>query len=154
MILSGQTIEELLIIYPFRSRTVEFGMTYGAGPAGYDVRIEFDANGTFGGLLLEPDGKIILVSTIEQFCMPTNVIGVVHDKSTWARKGLLVQNTIIEPGWCGYLTLELTNQGYEFINLERGMPIAQVVFHYLDQPTNLPYSGKYQNQLRGPQQAK
>ena len=34
-------------------------------------------------------------------------MGIVHDKSTWARRGLVVQNTVIEPGWHGYLTIEV-----------------------------------------------
>jgi dCTP deaminase len=39
-------------------------------------------------------------------------MGIVHDKSTWARRGLVVQNTVIEPGWHGYqTTIELTNHG-------------------------------------------
>lgn len=80
--------------------------------------------------------------------MPNNVVGVVHDKSTWARLGLTVQNTIIEPGWHGYLTLEIVNHSRMNITLKNGMPIAQVLFHFLDETTEQPYSGKYQNQSK------
>lgn len=107
-------------------------------------------------------------SSLEQFNMPTDMLGVVHDKSSWARKGLCVQNTVIEPGWRGYLTLEYTNhlpirialdgspRGFPhgWIQIARGMPIAQIIFHMLDFPTDQPYEGKYQDQEAGPQPAR
>jgi dCTP deaminase len=82
------------------------------------------------------------------------VVGIVHDKSSLARRGLAVQNTILDPGWHGYMTLELTNGGHEQIELPKGSAIAQVVFHMLDHATELPYRGKYQNQERNPTVAK
>ncbi len=85
--------------------------------------------------------------------MPDNVMGIVHDKSSWARKGLTVQNTVIEPGWAGFLTLELTYHGESELFVHYGDPIAQIVFHRLDEITEQPYIGKYQNQERGPQEA-
>lgn len=86
--------------------------------------------------------------------MPNNLLGKVCDKSSWARRGLVVQNTVIEPGWHGYLTLELSNIGDEVISITRGTPIAQIVFHLLLEDTEQPYSGRYQNQDPGPQQAR
>jgi dCTP deaminase len=149
MILPAQQIRaiEPSIILPFRERTLhgESGMTFGLGPAGYDVRIE-------QSVFLMP-GAFALASTAERFDMPTDVIAFVHDKSSWARKGLACQNTVIEPGWCGFLTLELTNHGYEPIEIKSGSPIAQIIFHWLSEPTEAPYKGKYQNQQRGPQPA-
>lgn len=62
-----------------------------------------------------------------------------------ARIGLAVQNTVLEPGWSGYLTLELTNHGNQAIMLRDKMPIAQVIFHQGKKPKNL-YEGRYQNQ--------
>lgn len=162
MILSGQTIRELSkikhktvfqgMIEPFEERTRFEGMTYGVGPAGYDMRIEFDQTGSKTETLLTP-GEFLLASTMERFRMPTNVMGIVHDKSTWARLGLAVQNTVIEPGWEGWLTLELTNHSEEPIVLKRGMPICQVVFHFVDQHVDKSYDGKYHNQQRGPVKA-
>jgi dUTPase len=66
-------------------------------------------------------------------------MGIVHHKSTWARRGLVVQNTVIEPGWHGYLTIELTNHGPGALSLQWGMPIAQIVFHRLEAVTEQPY---------------
>lgn len=65
-----------------------------------------------------------------------------------------MQNTVIEPGWRGHLTLELTMHGYDVLDLPRGCGIAQVVFHFLDEETEMPYDGKYQDQQAGPQEAR
>lgn len=148
MILSGQSIQANQIMDPFYGRTKHNGMTFGCGPAGYDVRVEFDQIGQIPWITLQP-GEFRLASTIERFIMPKDVLGIVHDKSTWARLGLAVQNTVIEPGWEGWLTLELTNHSSRELKIHREDPIAQIVFHYVDLPTN-GYSGKYQNQKRGP----
>lgn len=155
MILSGQTIRayskgDRPLIAPFAERTIEGGLSYGVGPAGYDVRIEFDTKGEIERKVLRP-GDFLLASTIERFDMPITVLGEVKDKSTWVRRGLTVQNTVIEPGWRGWLTLELKNIGNDDLVLLRGAAIAQIVFHLIDQAVDLPYeAGKYQDQGRGP----
>ena len=56
-------------------------------------------------------------------------------------------------GWRGWLTLELTNHSERPIEIEKGIAIAQIIFHLLDAPASVAYSGKYQNQPRGPQEA-
>lgn len=145
MILPAQTIRKLQIITPFEERTKFEGMTYGLGPAGYDVRISHST-------LIYPD-NFALAATLEHFDMPNDVMAKVCDKSTWARQGLTVLNTVIEPGWRGYLTLELTNVTRKSILIPGGAPIAQIVFLRLEETTELPYDGKYQNQLAGPQPA-
>jgi dCTP deaminase len=142
MILSGQSIRRRGIFTPFSERTTMHGMTYGLGPAGYDVRIAEH-------VILKP-GDSILASTIEHFEMPNDLLGMVADKSTWARRFLAVQNTIIEPGWRGHLTLELSNHGSDVLEVLAGMPIAQIILNVLDQPAENPYAGKYQDQVRGP----
>lgn len=85
--------------------------------------------------------------------MPRNVLATVRDKSSWARVGLQVFNTVIEPGWSGFLTLELVNHGRERLYLYEGDPIAQILFDYIDEDTT-GYTGKYQDQERGPQEAR
>ena len=152
MVLAGELIRDLNILEPFHKRSQFADLSYGCGPAGYDVRVEFDSNGQQEEMLLFPD-DFKLASTIERFKMPKHVIGIVHDKSTWARRGLTVQNTVIEPGWEGWLTLELTNHSNESITLLRGMPIAQVLFHYVTGRV-VQYDGKYHNQRRGPVEAR
>ena len=148
-ILSAQSIRKIQPVTPFHERTVFEGMTFGLGPAGYDIRIKESIS------ILPADG-LILASSIEEFWIPKDILGVVHDKSSWCRLGLTVQNTVLEPGWRGFLTLELTNHlknGAKPINIRAGSPIAQVVFHQLDAITDQPYKGKYQNQPEGPQPA-
>lgn len=164
MILSAQSIRAARVIMPCYEARRAHGLTFGLGPASYDVRI--------AEALLLPPGGFVLASTMERFSMPLDVAGSVRDKSTWARRGLAVQNTWIDPGWSGYLTLELSNHHQALpppsrwlrrarakwlddmqsktITLIPGMPIAQIVFERLDQPTELPYRGKYQNQQAGP----
>lgn len=127
-------------------RTTIGTMTFGLSPAGYDIRVAEQI------VLLT--GGFALASTVEQFDMPMDLLARVTDKSTWARKGLCVQNTVIEPGWHGYLTLELTNHGPTRLAIAEGSPIAQVLFELLDQPTVQPYDGKYQDQASGPQEAR
>lgn len=138
-VLSAQSIREQVPLLPLLERTVhECGMTYGLSACGYDIRIK-------QGLTLHP-GDFALASTVERFAIPNTMMGVLHDKSTLARLGLSVFNTVAEPGWEGYLTLELKNQGTKPIKLVEGQPIAQMVFRWLDRPTDLPYGGKYQSQ--------
>lgn len=139
------------MIEPFCERTVFEGKTFGLSCAGYDIRV---AEGVWlgeGNCSSFPNFS--LASSIEKFRMPLNVLGRVCDKSTWARLGLAVQNTVLEPGWEGYLTLELSNNKGSRIKIKEGSPIAQIIFEYLDSPSERAYSGKYQNQPAGPQPA-
>ena len=153
MILPAQHIRRRCLHYqlitPFEERakiTLADGrsVTYGLGPASYDVRVAED-------LLLYAGGPGVLGSTIERFSMPDDLQGIVHDKSSWARRFLLAQNTLIDPGWRGYLTLELTNNSANDIYIRSGDPIAQIAFHMLLEPTEQPYAGKYQDQEAGAQ---
>ena len=62
-----------------------------------------------------------------------------------------VENTVIQPGSRGWLTLEITMHAWRFLRIRLGTPIAQIVFHRLEAPTEHSYEGKYQDQRRGPQ---
>jgi len=141
-ILSAQTLFDLQPIHPFRDKYKFNGLSGGLSATTYDVAVAE----TFW---MWP-GRFKLASTMESFEMPNYVCATVHDKSTWARRGLFVQNTFIDPGWKGFLTLELTMHGLKPIRIEAGTPIAQILFHFLDEPTSNPYDGKYQHQEAGP----
>lgn len=160
-----------LVIKPFEGTTKQFkGMSYGLSACGYDIRLgKIDRDGyVFEGdkpggnktwkkgaaqsWLLKP-GDFILCSSLEYFEIPNDIAATVLDKSTLARRGVALQNTILEPGWRGYITLEVSNHGPEQVRLLVGQPIAQVVFNLLDAPTALPYTGKYQDQGAAPQEA-
>jgi dCTP deaminase len=134
------------MIAPFVERGIVRGMSYGLGPASYDIRIAEN-------MIIEP-GEFALASTIERFDIPDDVVIIVHDKSSWARHGLAVQNTLFDPGWRGYATLELSNHSGEALTIVAGDPIAQVVCHLLTEATCQPYAGKYQDQEAGPQRAR
>lgn len=149
MILSSQSIIERChgadLISPFYERSIAHGRTYGLSSCGYDVRLA-------QGVWLWPFwGR--LASIIEKIQMPNDLCAEVKDKSTNARMFILVQNTIIEPGWSGYLTVELTRMLPWPIRLKKGTPIAQIIFKKLDYPTINPYKGKYQHQENQPQKA-
>ncbi|MFA7188495.1 MAG: dCTP deaminase [Sphaerochaetaceae bacterium] len=141
------------------TKEARHGVSHGLSEAGYDIRIkqriEFypgkvltfsmavaDRNNPFGEI--EHAGRFILASAIEEFQMPDDLMGIVHDKSTWARQGLSVFNTVIEPGWFGHLTLELVYHGNSELVIPAGSGIAQVVFHELS--CRKAYTGKYQGQ--------
>ena len=152
MILSDSEIIKRLteveppLLYPYTlKKTVQRGMSYGLSPAGYDIRVKLESEKTILG-----HGDFLLATTVERFQIPNNLVGVVHDKSTWARRGITVQNTIIEPGWNGYLTLEITMHGQYAEVIYNGDPIAQVVFHLVFGEVLSPYSGKYQDQAQEP----
>jgi Mn-dependent DtxR family transcriptional regulator len=112
MILSRQSIlarieRADLIIRPFfREKVVRSGKTFGLGGAGYDIRVKLDAE-----QVAISRGGFLLATTVEYMALPADLVGEVKDKSSWARLGLAVQNTTIEPGWRGYLTLELSYHG-------------------------------------------
>lgn len=162
-ILSAQTIRKHCVIYdqknnllpyfvpkplidPFIERGVQNGKSYGLSACTYDCRISDS--------LIIPVGQARLASTIERFCFPNNICGSVLDKSSWARVFITAFNTHLDPGWEGYLTVELANLGSEAAIFEPGDPLCQIKFEWLDEPTELPYRGKYQMQGPEPTPAK
>jgi dCTP deaminase len=146
-VLSAQTIRKLNLLSPMEPAGMDSkGRSYGLSACGYDLRIDQDVQLT--------EGCFVLAGTVERFNLPTDVVGIIHDKSSLARLGIAVQNTVAEPGWCGWLTLEISNNHVRTVPLNKGDAIAQVIFHFLDEPTELPYVGRYQNQERGPQGAR
>lgn len=137
----------------------EHGVSFGLSEAGYDIRIKQNISFVPDGAscrvgVMYPDGpdfsegRFILASTMEEFQMPTHLVGIVHDKSTWARRGLSVFNTVIEPGFIGGLTLELVYHGRDTLVIPAGAGIAQVIFHELAERAS--YNGKYQHQSSDP----
>jgi len=95
------------------------GKSFGLSAASYDVRLD-------QRLRLPPRG-FALASTLERFCMPLDLAATVRDKSSWARVGLAVQNAYLDPGWSGWLTLEISNNSLDEFIIDAGEPIAQIV---------------------------
>ena len=125
----------------------EHGVSHGLSEAGYDIRIAEEVS--FWPYNMK---RFVLAHAMEEFDMPDDLVGIVHDKSTWARKGLSVFNTVIEPGWKGFLTLELVYHGEGPLTIPAGAGIAQVIFHELSEKSS--YDGKYQNQENKPVESK
>lgn len=138
MILPAQTILRLDLIRPCEPRTILHGVSYGLGPAGYDLRVKEE--------LHLWQGHSVLTDAIEQFNMPADIQGKLFTKSTWARLHVRVANTVIDPGFHGVLRLELSQHGGPPVTIPSGVGIAFVEFTRLEEPTDRPYSGKYQNQ--------
>lgn len=145
MIVNGKT---LLALAPIKNMETEKlrinGMSYGLSELGYDIRIKQE-------VILDPSNRFTLASSVEEFNVPECLGGVVHDKSSWARQGLSVFNTVLEPNWKGFLTLELAYFGSDSLIVPAGSPIAQIIFHDLHNTAR--YEGKYQNQGDHPVEA-
>lgn len=158
MIINGRTLLEMAPITDMATEKYRHhGVSYGLGEAGYDIRLKqevcFKGHKYSGDYYHKIDGQekpgwFALASAIERFQMPPTLVGIVHDKSTWARHGLSVFNTVIEPGFCGGLTLELVYHGQDELVIPAGAGIAQVIFHRVVCPAH--YDGKYQNQSDDP----
>jgi len=163
--------QEAGMIIPFTGCKVREGnLSWGLSSFGYDVRLgrkgvsyysspklvinplEFDQADLISnvlefdvdGVILEA-GRFMLLHTEEVFSLPNDVCAVVRDKSTLARLGLAVQNTVLEPGWRGQLTIEVSNHGDLDIELSWLMPIAQIQF-FRGSTVETPYMGSYQDQ--------
>jgi len=95
-------------------------------------------------------GSQVLSESVEWFNMPDDVCGVCWGKSSYARCGLLVNVTPLEPGWKGILTIELANVSPYPIRMHVGQGIAQVVFFRGRRPKRTyaekESGGGYQNQ--------
>ncbi|MEM7730507.1 MAG: dCTP deaminase [Pseudomonadota bacterium] len=121
---------------------VAHGRTGGLSACGYDL--------TLGEPVVLWPNKFVLSVAAEQFDMPDDLMGLVTSKSSLARDGVWMPMTTIEPGWRGFLTLEITNHADEVKRFPQGYPIAQVLFMALTQPTDRPYAGRYQDQPARP----
>ena len=97
-------------------------------------------------------GEFVLAASMEVFDIPNDISMELKDKSTWARLGLQLFNTITEAGFVGRLVLELYNNSQNTIVLTPGVGIGQAVFHRLSSPCLKTYAdrqGKYQGQGLG-----
>jgi dCTP deaminase len=100
-------------------------------------------------------GEFVLGTTIEKLKIPKDMIARLDGKSSLGRLGIIIHATAgyIDPGFRGYITLEITNVANIPIALYPGMRIGQISFMRLESPAEKPYGkergSKYQNQ-KGP----
>ena len=112
--------------------------------------VEIDDDRPF---VLHP-GEFVLGQTLEWVELPDDLVARLEGKSSLGRLGLLIHSTAgyVDPGWDGYLTLELSNVANLPITLYPGMKIGQISFFRLTTAAETPYGSagnKYQGQ-RGP----
>lgn len=168
----AQTQDLIRPFEPLQIRTHAEGplISYGTSSYGYDIRCadefkiftninsaivdpkDFDAN-SFVDLQAEiciiPPNSFALARTVEYFRIPRNILTICLGKSTYARCGIIVNVTPLEPEWEGHVTLEISNTTPLPAKIYAYEGIAQVVFFEADEECALSYkdrSGKYQAQ--------
>ena len=108
-----------------------------------------------GEFILHP-GDFVLGTTVERVELPPDLIAHVQGRSSLGRLAVVIHATagIIDPGYRGQITLELSNLGTAPVALSPGMRISQVLFTELSSAADRPYGSergsKYQDQA-GPQ---
>ena len=96
-----------------------------------------------------PPNSFALARTVEYFKIPRNVLTICLGKSTYARCGIIVNVTPLEPEWEGHVTLEFSNTTNLPAKIYAGEGVAQMLFFESDEVCETSYKdrgGKYQGQ--------
>jgi dCTP deaminase len=96
-----------------------------------------------------PPNSFALARTLEYFRIPRNVLTICLGKSTYARCGIIVNVTPLEPEWEGHVTLEFSNTTPLPAKIYANEGVAQVIFLESDESCEISYrdrGGKYQSQ--------
>ena len=164
------------MIEPFEPAQVRFGkeeeklISYGTSSYGYDVRCSnefkvftninsatvdpksFDEDSFVdvrSNVCVIPPNSFALASTIEYFRIPRNVLVVCLGKSTYARCGIIVNVTPLEPEWEGHVTLEFSNTSPLPAKIYANEGACQFLFFEGKEPPKQSYAdkkGKYMKQ--------
>jgi dCTP deaminase len=178
-VLCDRQIEELVSIEPFeKNERRAVTVSDSVSSYGYDVRLgakfKIFTNATTGGLavidpkkftedlfvsvdtddtgndhIIIPPNSFVLCETVEVFEIPRDVLAICVGKSTYARCGLIVNVTPIEPQWRGKITLEISNTTPLPAKIYANEGIAQLIFLQASQVCDVSYAdkeGKYQDQ--------
>jgi len=129
-------------------------VSYGTSSYGYDVRCadEFKVFTNINSTIVDPknfDEKFALARTVEFFRIPRNVLVVTLGKSSYARCGIVVNVTPLEPEWEGHVTLEFSNTTPLPAKIYANEGVAQMLFFESDEVCETSYRdrrGKYQGQ--------
>jgi dCTP deaminase len=104
----------------------------------------------FGGeVCIIPPNSFALARTVEYFRIPRNVLTVCLGKSTYARCGIIVNVTPLEPEWEGHVTLEFSNTTTLPAKIYANEGVAQMLFFESDEVCEVSYrdrGGKYMGQ--------
>lgn len=115
-------------------------------PKNFDPKTFVDIEGDF---CIIPPNSFALARTMEYFKIPRDILVVALGKSTYARCGIIVNVTPLEPEWEGEVTLEFSNTTPLPAKIYAGEGVAQFLFFRGDQPCATSYAdraGKYMNQ--------
>lgn len=145
-------------------------ISYGLSSYGYDVRCaeEFKVFTNIHSAIVDPKcfneksfqtldtdvciippNSFALARTVEYFKIPRNVLVVCVGKSTYARCGIIVNVTPLEPEWEGHITLEFSNTTNLPAKIYANEGVAQLLFLESDQVCEVSYAdrkGKYMGQ--------
>ena len=171
-----QMAEEEGMIEPFVGEQVRYSngrkiISYGLSSYGYDLRVstEFKVFTNIHNCIVDPkdfsDNSFVhmevdecivppnsfaLARSVEYFRIPRDVLTVCIGKSTYARCGIIVNVTPFEPGWEGYVTLEISNTTPLPAKIYANEGLAQVLFHKGAEACEVSYAdrgGKYMHQV-------
>jgi dCTP deaminase len=170
-VLPDWQIKRDIKIEPFAEGLSRPGViSFGVSSYGYDVRVgrhfkvftnvhcavvdpkHFDSTSFVdmeGDYCLIPPNSFALGETVEYLEIPRDVIAICVGKSTYARCGIIVNVTPLEPEWRGRITLEISNTTPLPAKIHAGEGIAQILFLRADAPCRVSYAdkqGKYQDQ--------
>lgn len=111
-------------------------------PAYYE-KVEF-----YGSEIVLQPGAFALAESYEHFCIPDTVMVLVVGKSTYARLGIIVNVTPLEPEWSGCVTIEISNTNTVPVRIYAEEGIAQCLFFEGERPryTYKERNGRYNNQ--------
>lgn len=145
-------------------------ISYGVSSYGYDVRCanEFKIFTNINSAIVDPKAfdeksfvnveaeqciippnSFALARTIEYFRIPRNILTICLGKSTYARCGIIVNVTPLEPEWEGHITLEFSNTTPLPAKIYANEGVAQIIFLESDDVCAVSYrdrQGKYQGQ--------
>jgi len=164
-------VRERDMINPFAESQVREGViSYGVSSYGYDLRVadEFkiftNVNSTIvdpkhfdeksfvefrGPVCIVPPNSFALARSVEYFKIPRSVLTVCLGKSTYARCGIIVNVTPLEPEWEGFVTLEISNTTPLPARVYSNEGLCQIIFLESDEICEISYKdkkGKYQAQ--------
>ena len=146
-------------------------VSYGTSSYGYDVRCaaefkiftninstivdpkDFDPSSFVdftGDICIIPPNSFALARTVEYFRIPRSVLTICLGKSTYARCGIIVNVTPLEPEWEGHVTLEFSNTTPLPAKIYANEGVAQMLFFESDEVCDVSYrdrGGKYMGQL-------
>lgn len=114
-----------------------------------DSFITVDTKDTGRDHVVIPPNSFALAETVETFSIPRDILAICVGKSTYARCGIIVNVTPLEPEWRGKVTIEISNTTPLPAKIYANEGIAQMIFLQADQVCQVSYAdkhGKYQDQ--------